>query len=555
VSDPLHRDAPAQSAEHPAPGGDRSGGRFARFWTAERGWQLLEIGLIFAFIFAIAGTPPPDVNESHYLAKAKHYWNPAWCRGDFFLESADAHLVFYWTVGWLTRFLSLDAVAWVGRVLTWLLLAWSWQRLSSALLRGRLYSVLTAGLFVTLLDRAQMAGEWVVGGVEAKGFAYVLVLVALRALALGQWNRVWLLLGAASAFHVLVGGWSVLAALFAWLVCSDRKLTLRFCACLAAGFVLALPGLLPSATLTWGTEGEVAHQAARIYVFQRLGHHLVFHRLLHHLVLRSLCLAVVWLVLSAWQFRDLRCRRLSGFIAAAVLIALIGIMIDVALPHQPTLAASLLRFYWFRLVDVALPLGVSLLSVIACVRIGAWRMIPGRLSLAAIAVLVVIHTIDVVRRHQADPRPGAVAQLAPYSYISPERRLSRLELWKDACRWIRENTPEGSVFLTPRYQQTFKWYASRAETVNYKDVPQDAKGLVEWWHRMEELHPRTSEGNIISLASLDLRALAEKYHFQYVLVDRNRTLRRLPFPKVFPPDTPAVSLYEVYKITPQPSGP
>ncbi|MGE3777249.1 MAG: hypothetical protein AB7F89_08700, partial [Pirellulaceae bacterium] len=64
------------------------------------GW--LEWCLIFALLFVVGGTLPPDVNESHYLAKAKHYWNPDWCPGDPFLESADAHLAFYWLIGWLT---------------------------------------------------------------------------------------------------------------------------------------------------------------------------------------------------------------------------------------------------------------------------------------------------------------------------------------------------------------------------------------------------------------------------------------------------------------------
>ena len=68
-----------------------------------------------------------------------------------------------------------------------------------------------------------MAGEWVIGGVEAKGFAYVLVFLGLEALAANRWNRVWLLLGAASAFHVLVGGWAAVAAGLAWLLTgSDR---------------------------------------------------------------------------------------------------------------------------------------------------------------------------------------------------------------------------------------------------------------------------------------------------------------------------------------------
>ena len=247
--------------------------------VSDRRWAIIETLLIFLLLAALGSTPPPAVNEAHYLAKAKHYWDPTWCRGDVFLESADAHLVFYWTVGWLTFLLPLPAVAWVGRIVTWLLLAWSWQRLSALLLPGRLYAVLTAGLFAMLIDRGHMAGEWVVGGVEAKGFAYVLVFLGLRCVALGQWSRVWLLLGAASAFHVLVGGWAVVAALVAWCITGDRQSRLMQIPYLAAGCVLALPGVLPSAALTWGAEPEVTRQAAVIYVFERLSHHLVFHRL------------------------------------------------------------------------------------------------------------------------------------------------------------------------------------------------------------------------------------------------------------------------------------
>ena len=67
-------------------------------------------------------------------------------------------------------------------------------------------------LFVGLMDRCQMAGEWVVGGVEAKGIAYVLVFLGLDSLVRDRWNRALLLFGAAAAFHVLVGGWTAVAA-------------------------------------------------------------------------------------------------------------------------------------------------------------------------------------------------------------------------------------------------------------------------------------------------------------------------------------------------------
>ena len=86
---------------------------------------LAEILAIFA-LFALQGAwPVPDVNEAHYLGKAAHYWNPDWIRGDFFLDSADSHKVFYFTFGWLTLWLPLPAVAWTGRIIAWLLMAWS----------------------------------------------------------------------------------------------------------------------------------------------------------------------------------------------------------------------------------------------------------------------------------------------------------------------------------------------------------------------------------------------------------------------------------------------
>ena len=156
--------------------------------ATSRIWQTTaEVLLIFAVFFLHGAYGVPDSNEAHYLTKAKHYWDSDWAAGDVFLESADAHQVFYWTFGWLTLWLSLEQTAWVGRVATWLLLAWGWQRLSMAAVSRRWIAVLTAAVFVGLNENAHMAGEWVVGGIEAKGFAYALVFFALEQLVRGRW--------------------------------------------------------------------------------------------------------------------------------------------------------------------------------------------------------------------------------------------------------------------------------------------------------------------------------------------------------------------------------
>ena len=139
-------------------------------------WQTLEVLWIFLLLFLFVGSPPPDAGESHYLVKAKHYWDRDFCRGDLFLESPEAHLVFCWVFGWLTRFCSLDATAWILRVIAWLGFAFAWQRLSWAVAPQRFWSILSAGLMLALLRGCHMSRELIlVGGVEAKVFAYVLV--------------------------------------------------------------------------------------------------------------------------------------------------------------------------------------------------------------------------------------------------------------------------------------------------------------------------------------------------------------------------------------------
>jgi len=96
-------------------------------------WEWIVEALLVAACFLLyAGTPAPDVNESHYLTKAAHFWNSAWCPGDLFLGSSFSHWLFYVCFGWLTKFMSLTAFAWTGRVITCLLMGFAWRRLSHA---------------------------------------------------------------------------------------------------------------------------------------------------------------------------------------------------------------------------------------------------------------------------------------------------------------------------------------------------------------------------------------------------------------------------------------
>jgi len=519
--------------------------------TSRRG-AFVEIALIFAVFFLQGAWPVPDVNEPYYLGKAIHYWNPDWLRGDFFMESSDSHQVFYMTFGWLSLCLSQEHLAWTGRILTWLLLAWTWRRLSVAVIPRPWCSVLTAALFAGLMEHCHMAGEWVIGGIEAKGFAYALVFLGLESLVRDRWNRALWLFGAAASFHVLVGGWSAVAAGIAWL-CSTAAPG-RASGCpeitangdraaskgrpplrtlwpgIAGGILLALPGLIPVWGLDWGVDRETARQAHQIYVFGRLPHHLTLSGMRGELIARMILLWIFWLALGRSWPKNESVRRLRAFVAGAATIAWIGAAVNLLMLWDRALAAELLRYYWFRLADAALPLGTALEIVGLIVWALRDRPAWGRIGLAAAVTAAACHLGWVADQRGWD----RFEPLPPRSYGSigrvgmpPRTRAEKLadfKNWRDACRWAADpsNIPPGARFLTPRLGQTFKWYSQHPSVADWKDVPQDSKAMVEWWRRLGDIYniPTEWRKTLSELGTGRLKELGRRYDAEYAIAER-----------------------------------
>jgi hypothetical protein len=546
--------------------------------SKQYGLAALEVAAIFLLFFLFAGSLPPDVGESHYLVKVKHYWQPAWCAGDLFLESRDAHAAFYWSFGWVTRFFSLSVTAWIGRVISWLLLAWSWQRLSWAVIPRPLASLLSAGLMLFFLRNFHLAGEWIVGGIEAKCFAYVLVFLALEAMALGRWSGALLFAGAAGAFHVLVGGWTVVAIGLAWLVSSrDRPRLLVLLRAAAGGFILALPGIVPALVLNWGVDKETTREAARIYVFERLSHHLVYHLFQPLYIYRFQTLVIGWLGL-AWLMRgDAALSRVQRVVAGGVIIALAGVAIDQAFVTAANLrgqtalemqlqAAPLLRYYWFRMSDALVPVGVALSMVLALSKFEARGAVLVAWVQVAAILLAAANIADICYWRGRQRVPPAILQPHPTADSWPKswfggttatqeaanvRAVDWWADWRRVSAWITQNTPADALFLTPRDQQTFKWYAGRPEVANWKDVPQDARGIVEWNQRLDEIYPRGTDHNLHDLAAFsdhELTELAHKYGARYIVIDHTHAARRIGLPRLYPTLVEENPSFEVFWV-------
>ncbi len=505
-----------------------------------------------ALCYLLTGGSVPDVNEAHYLAKAKHYWQTDWCQGDIFLESADTHLVFYWSLGWLTAWLPLTTTAWVLRIGIWAFLSWSMSRLVQTVSPGLFRGAWAIGLFTLLMMNFHMAGEWVVGGAEAKGVAYGCVLLGLASLCRGNWNRTWLLLGLASAFHVLVGGWSVIAGLVAWSFSGKERIPIRkMLLGLLGGGAIALLGLVPALNTTTAT-AEVTVAANQIYVYERLPHHLAVHRIPPRFQLRLIILACLSFAV-AWPLREHRSvRRLAGFALGATLIALAGLAIDQALLRDLDRAASILRFYWYRLADFAIPLFAAMLILHwhqhLKLRYPKWATL-----LLVIAVWGPL-TWWVSHRESRTARqiPAADRQTLLHRMKDERYGEAQYHAWRSCCDWIGDHTPSDSLFMTPWTQQTFKLYAQRGEIANWKDIPQDANSIVEWNKRIRQLYPpNVRKSGLGQHSDARLTRLADRFGADYILIRRRTYSRRLDpgrFRRVYPNRTNSNPYFQVFQV-------
>jgi hypothetical protein len=319
---------------------------------------------------------------------------------------------------------------------------------------------------------------------------------------------------------------------------------------LIAGGLLALAGLIPALRLSWRQPADIVADANRIYVFDRLPHHLsiltvpadeVAHRLVRHGML------ILSLAVLSWANRRLAARtpgagnaasttlhRLNQFAWGAVLLAAVGLTIEILVWNAPNWAASLLRYYWFRLTDVAVPLAVAM-NVAALVDQGfaeARRWAPWALAVAIFVAATPL--IYDVRLRFDNPVPPSDAYMASY------------DDWVEICQWVDENTPASAIFLTPRMNQSFKWRTGRAEVATRKDLPQDASSIVEWSNRLHNIYYHDVDGlpvpvdSIADLGIEHLAAVAKQYGVDYVIASRDPPL---PLPAQY-----ANNSYVIYRI-------
>jgi hypothetical protein len=282
---------------------------------------------------------------------------------------------------------------------------------------------------------------------------------------------------------------------------------------------------------------QIVAEANQIYVYQRLSHHLLPQTFAPDMVLKHLLLiamlACLWMTAPRGEGRY----RLLSFAVGAVLIAAVGGLIALTAAGRPELSASLLRYYWFRLSDAVVPLGVALGIVGWLVATARLRPLRTSWGLGIVAGIAGLHLAGYAIDRLVPTRPRADKENKVADYVG----------WRHVTDWVAKHTPDDALFLTPRAQQTFNWHTGRSEVVTWKNIPQDATGIVEWWARLNDIYgaepgdgQETWHDSLAEMPSERLQELAGKYGFKYLVAEVEPPL---PLPLLYRNES-----YAVYKM-------
>ncbi len=484
------------------------------------------------------------VNEVDVLPLARQAADPSWIPGDWYLNQAPGYRrLFALLFGNLAAVWGFLVTSILGRLVCYGLVA-SGLALIGRCLGLKLPLLVTAvGLFFYVNPlQGLVAQEWLVKSLESKALAYGLLLLAIACLLQQRYRPMALLLGLATSFHVLVGGWATLIVLaqllFQRLTGRNPILTLRQWGVLAAIYLAASAFAIPPVVahlFSQPVSGELA--PSFIYVFLRLPHHL---NPLSWSPLWWLIPLIYLLVLTgsmAVLRHDQKGQTQEQYRASVVLFQLtllslipfVGGLLIAPFDQQ----GSWLQFYPFRVGDVLLPLNTGLLLVCAIQQKFAARLqILQWICLGLIAVTCSIQLVTF---------QGQVARLSQF----PANQDPAFEPeWIEMAAWVKTQTPTNALIISsPVEFAEFTWLTERPTLAKYKLLPQSKAKILEWYDRIADLNggefplapsPRTQDvrsqtrRDLIEgynrLTNAQVKQLMAKYSAQYLLTRADHQL-------------------------------
>ena len=483
-------------------------------------------------------------NEADVLPLARQFFDRSWLPADWYLNlRPDYRILFDWMAGFFLSKFGFQTVSLFGSLCEYFCFAIALDFFYRTIQLKLPYCL--AALLLFLSHQSLVAGEWMVGGLETKAFAYIFVLLSISFSIRKQPLPAFFCAGAGFSFHPLIGFYSFFC-LYLGLICvtTSKQEIFRTFKHVWIFFVSGIVGLYSVFQQMSLSIADRAEQAWKIYVQIRLPHHL-YPAVWIGDDWKWILLGSALFLVAVFIFNPLRGKVfLPAYTLGSICLFLAGLCI------YWIGNISWLRFYWFRLADVMVPFMMPLilfgyLSHLELKQAGkneTLHALENKLSAApkysSAIILILVVLISLVNF------VGTV-QINKTQQLADQDEMSMLT-------WISTNTPRDSVFLADPMLSDFYLVAQRSTFCSYKHLPSYADEILIWFDRLTACNGGQSitengialmselQTNFYNLSEDQIDALARKYQLSYFL---GNSTSEVDYPILF-----TSGRYTLYKI-------
>lgn len=392
----------------------------------------------------------------------------------------------------------------VSRIVIWIFQIWALRRFAGALGISWWGFLIVVVVWLNV-EQTLVAGEWVIGCASSKPIAYGFIFLSLDSLLNERLKQSAVYTGLAVCFHILVGFWSALA-LFLTVVLSSSfdgryrwKDILWFCI-LAGG--VSLLGIVPA---IYGMIRDSAQATnfspsgvAEIYVKFANPFHVDPDYFLSPSEYYKLFVFFLFpfIVLRRYLESD-KFKRMAIYLAGLIAFFAVGL---IARRYE---YYKYLMYYPFRVADGFFPLlfWISFILILQGWALASpWKkwavcmLVPLLIGIANFA----IDRFEPVPRYSFSLRSLSEAILHSEPRMTAYHARELGEQWYEFATqkqpddmealeaWIKKNTPEDSVLITPPWIYTFPLKTGREEFVSFKNMV--VNKIIDWKTRLEILN-------------------------------------------------------------------
>ncbi|NJN74748.1 MAG: YfhO family protein [Limnothrix sp. RL_2_0] len=520
---------------------------------------LLEFFILLSlFVFTNLLTDNMSENEVGKLMIAKQFVSPQWLPNDWYLNEPQTYQALFQIIfGKTISMWGFFATSVLGRILTYSLISLGLVFIGREI-RLR-FSLLFAStiIFLGLGQSMPIAGEWMIGGFETKGFAYGFVLLAMWLSMKKKYLWTAPVLGLATSFHVLVGGYATITILM-WVLWEKIKHKNTFDWQFGNIFLASLLYLLTSLFVliplffNLNDPAEVSNttllEATYIYTFLRNPHHLdpFTWQKIRFLIIGLHLFGVFYcwrfftnsLLISEQNSKDKQIATeqrvaLAELTAFSLIPFFLGFLVA---PFDTQ--GVFLQYYPFRLGSLMLALDTILL--LACLLQVTQKevkfTIENFIRSKRIALFICFFVLGLICLFPVKNFTQELLALRQFPLGVEDLSAESL----NAFTWIKTNTPKDSVIISsPGQFVGFNWLTDRATIVKFKLVPSTEPYIIEWYKRLNNLsgHPESWRWNKTGFAMVDqldqdyrkltktqVKALMQKYRSNYFFTDKTHQL-------------------------------